>query len=300
MPRNKNKRARQNNSNPDEKDFDEDNSEIINSTRLNEKLTAKKNQLRETIIKCKNIEQPSNKDLMDSLLIMMDIQLDSMTEMASINKTLNKIDTKVENNKQKLESLENLVKSNQEQQEEVNNKISFENFKLAADINFIKQKQLDNDIFISGFVNKPDTNYVITKICEKYTISREEIHSSESWESSNSGSKKGFMILTFKTKTSQLNFRTKRLSMGAPTLRELSNDPVTDAENKPVRISNRLSPENQKIQRQIRQLMEGNKVHSVRFRNCIFELKKDDKTEFIPTPTLQFLNDLMDNNQTYF
>jgi hypothetical protein len=108
------------------------------------------------------------------------------------------------------------------------------------------------------------------------------------------------MILTFCSKSAQIFFRQQKLKKGPIMLNQLIQNPVANNVDRSIPCSNRLTHENLQIQRSIRQLKANNKIHSVRYRDCFFQIKRDDKSAFIPVSTCDFLHELFEFDVTSY
>jgi hypothetical protein len=201
------------------------------------------------------------------------------TEVSEVKNNIHEVEKKL-NTETKLQHEKNI---------ETTNKI----FQIQGEINYLAQLQIDNDVMITGFQKKPDTQYVIAKLLQYYCIEQNLIKSSYTYDIKTKNGTKGVMILSFANKHGQLLFREKRLELGPITLSQLIPEKVPDNQNVTMRIVSKLTPNNQHIQRELRQLLNNNKISAIKYRNCSFHFQREAESAFIPVMSPEFLNDYM-------
>jgi hypothetical protein len=126
----------------------------------------------------------------------------------------------------------------------------------------------------------------------------ESISNAYSYENAgNSGSKRGFINISFKTKTDQIMFKEKQKSQGPILLNQVIQNKVAENCNSIIRCSSRLTHTNLQIQREIRRWFNENKIAAIKYRNCFFQIKKDPRSAFLPIPSMEVLANIMETNE---
>jgi hypothetical protein len=72
-------------------------------------------------------------------------------------------------------------------------------------------------------------------------------------------------------------------------IKSLYGNKIDDKDNKALRISDRLTTENQTIQRELRILHRENKIVSIKFRNCFFNIKRNENSAYMTITSIQNL-----------
>jgi hypothetical protein len=258
-----------------------------------------KNPTSELIQKYKDMDNPTNNDLKELLIASLQAQTRTSDQISSIKHNLKATKGIVEENSSRIAVLEqNLVN-----QTELNKKLLLENQELRSEINIVRQKEVDNDVLITGFSDAPNINYVLDVLHQKIQFSNKDINKVNSWSIFQNGSRKGFMLISFVDKSAQISFMVKKIAGGPILLKEVlpaQNPDLAIAGNSQLYFNNRMSAANQDIQRKIRQLKKDKKIVASKFKNCQFLIKLKDGDEFLPVPTLKFLDEIFDANKTSY
>jgi hypothetical protein len=257
------------------------NSQIFNSTENDIDPGVKQvDELDAMIENLKQKTEPTNKDISEGIIQIMTLQRNHLLEVRSLQKQLFSTTKKTIENTRDI----NELKVNDD-------KLSDEILELSAKYNYLEQSKIDSDVFISGFITKPDDAFVVDQICGFYDISKETIVNYYSYTSS--ANKKNitnsYMIMTFKSKSDQIAFKSKVTSLGPITLSQVLHNAANVDQKKTLRISSRLTITNRHIIRDLRYLQAEKKICSIRYRNCHFQMKKDMESAFEPIPTRDFL-----------
>jgi hypothetical protein len=159
-------------------------------------------------------------------------------------------------------------------------------------MNYVMQAKIDRDVFITGFHDKPEAVYAIFELCKHYNIPESFIENSFSYATNGPQNKKrGVLIITFKDKSGQLKFREQKQNLGSLMLKQLVQQKVPENENVAIRFYNRLTPVNQRIQRELRLLLNNGNITQIKYKNCFFQFKKDQCSAFIPATSMEFLHE---------
>jgi hypothetical protein len=207
------------------------NSQIFNSTENDIDPGVKQvDELDAMIENLKQKTEPTNKDISEGIIQIMTLQRNHLLEVRSLQKQLFSTTKKTIENTRDI----NELKVNDD-------KLSDEILELSAKYNYLEQSKIDSDVFISGFITKPDDAFVVDQICGFYDISKETIVNYHSYTSS--ANKKNitnsYMIMTFKSKSDQIAFKSKVTSLGPITLSQVLHNAANVDQKKTLRISSR-------------------------------------------------------------
>lgn len=101
------------------------------------------------------------------------------------------------------------------------------------------------------------------------------------------------MVITFKSKSAQIDFMKKIFELGNISLNELlgidqSHDVIM------LRFNNRLTPSNHEIQKKLRDLLKNKKIHQIKYRNCFFNIRKEPQSALLPITSMDMLRSLFE------
>lgn len=156
----------------------------------------------------------------------------------------------------------------------------------------LEQQNVDNDIFISGLPFKPDLNAISTAIAAKFGIAPDMIAHKYSYEftppskptsQSSSAAKKSYhhAVISFKDKTTKINFMAAKKKNGPVKYEELNDDAMTQEQRSTtIRITNRLSKFNLHVQSVLFAAKDGRKISSFMLHNGLFRIKRDENSNW--------------------
>jgi hypothetical protein len=246
-------------------------------------------EMADVLQKFQSIENPTNQDLLTLMLSLLKTCSNINARVSRIEETV----SQVEINTVRIErAMDRLVKMGISPTELVEN---FAHENPIVKNSFLKQKDIDQDVIITGFVDDPDEEAIASKLCEKFNFPRDKIFTTESWSFINDDTKKkkGVMIITFKSKTAQIQFMKKKIEFGNLVLNELLDH---DAKEDFIllRINNRLSQLNLDILKKLRDLLKSGEIAHFRYRNWLFYIRKEAHSALIPITSLEMLDKLFE------
>lgn len=223
---------------------------------------------------------------------------DVMKGICMVMMTVNAIHKDVTELKQKFDKYDNELC-------DMKNSINQQNIKintLEEQVNIINQQQIDKDVVFTGFPNKLskiDENTIILQLCQLYKIDCSKIQDHYTFPSKN---KTYNFIVKFVNKPIQINLIGQIIEYGAPTLNQLLGlDPDPNNADRVIPCSNRLTKENAEFNKYLRNLKKRGIIQSIRYRNCHFQYKKDQQSEFCSIYTINqiiSLKTMYDSNET--
>lgn len=164
--------------------------------------------------------------------------------------------------------------------------------KNEALLHKLEQQNVDNDIFISGLPFKPDLEAISTAITAKFGIASDMIAHKYSYEftppikltpQSSSATKKSYhhAVISFKDKATKIKFMAAKKKNGPMKYEELSDDAMTQEQRTTtIRITNRLSKFNLKVQSMLYAAKDGGKISAFMLHNGLFRIKREEKSNW--------------------
>jgi hypothetical protein len=259
-----------------------------NSTRYNNTLNSSAG-MADMMEKFKSIENPSNQDLMNLMLSVLETCTNTNNRVSNIEEVI----SQVEDNTDRLEKVEQKLDHLEISQMELDKKLSHDNSVTKSENSYLLQKDIDRDVIISGFNTNPNEELILDKLCEKLDFPINKVFTTDSWSSTQEHRTKGFMIITFKSKSAQIQFMKKKFAFGNISLNELmNNDQNHDVTI--LRFNNRLTPLNHDILKKLRDLKKDGKIAQIKYRNCFFNIRKEDNSALLPITSLELLQNLFE------
>ena len=271
--------------NGNEDESSHDNSNVFESTTVREETQRKIRGYLE-------LEEPTLKQLMESIAILIELQLKTDTSIRSMSDSLNaKIGTNsthiVEIKKQQMELKNEMIQN-------------------RGEINILQQCQLSNQMIVSGFPSKPDADIAVNRLCEVLKFNKQLIANYYSYEinlkpsiedgpRSLTNRKRGFVVLQFLNSYSQREFNNSRKNVGPVIVKQLMEGCVESTENRQLSFRFRFTKVNRTISRELSFLLRGNIIKSSMFRNNRFWVTTLQDEKARPVSTLEGLQEIKKN-----
>jgi hypothetical protein len=259
-----------------------------NSTQNNHSLNTSA-EMADMIQKFKSIENPSNQDLMSLMLSVLETCTNTNNRVAKIEE----ISSQVEINTERLDKVEEKLENLEFSQMELDKKLSHENSVTKSENNYLLQKDLDKDVIITGFNTAPNEEDIVNKLCEKLNFPINKVFTTESWSSTQDHRTKGFMIITFKSKSAQIQFMKKKFEFGNIAFNELMGNEQSD-DVILLRFNSRLTQLNHDIRKKLWPLLKDKKIAQIKYRNCFFNICKESHSALLPITSLEMLQNLFE------
>lgn len=171
--------------------------------------------------------------------------------------------------------------------------VSEEVLELRAENCRTKQLLIENEVFISGFLTKPDASHAVQQIAQILQQPTSSITNCYAYEFTNrKKSKESHIIVKFNSLTDKINFVQAKIKSGPIYVDQLVVNSEIPPTRIPIRIANRLTPLNRDIISKLRDLQTKGKItkNGIRYRNCFYEVKLKDASDFVPVPSLIHLD----------
>jgi hypothetical protein len=247
------------------------------------------NTMEEMMEKFKSMENPSNQDLMTLMLSVLETCTNTNNKVSKIEE----ISSQVDINTERLDKVEEKLGNLEFSQLELDKKLSHENSVTKSENNYLLQKDLDRDIVITGFLSAPNEEVIVKKLCEKFNFPYNKVFTTESWTSTQNNRTKGVMIITFKSKSAQINFMKKKFEFGNIALNDLMVNEQSD-DVIMLRFNSRLTQLNHDIRKKLWQLLKDEKIAQIKYRNCFFNIRKETNSALLPITSLEMLHNLFE------
>lgn len=214
----------------------------------------------------------------------------SETAIIENSKAIEKLDEEVEKQGEQLNDLEEATLRNEES------------------INKLDQAKIDNDVFISGFPMKPDLNKVTTALLNLYGISEDLVVDKYQYEFTARLKKQKHtstptalsskvvttskvyhhVVISLKDKATKIRFMAAKKSKGPVKYEQVCNEEMApEHKETTIRVSNRLSRFNLRVQGELLNSRSAGKIHKVQLHNCLFRIQRTEnsKWEMVGTET---------------
>jgi hypothetical protein len=231
----------------------------------------------ETLRSC---DEPSLKDISNAMLSFMQTQKDSMNEHHAFKNQLFSVTKKVAEN--------SLAIKNMQQD------FSDETLSLRAENAQNKQLLIEHELLITGFSAKPDPNLAADKISQILKVTTSSYFNCHAYEFSNRSTKakEAHVVIKFNSIPDKINFNKAKIKHGPIYLDQLLENAGESSARVPIKFVNRLTPMNREIISKLRDLQTKGKIvkDGIRYRDCFFEAKLINATDFVPVPSLVHLD----------
>lgn len=274
--RNPKKRTRNEASSFEDDSFNDSNP--LESTTVDESIQAKINTLT-------SLQNPSSKEIMEGIGLLMKLQLNSN---ASMNKLTQSLADKIRANST---HIVNIKKSC--------NELKCEMIRNRGEINILHQISLEKDMIVTGFPCKPDPEKSINIICETYGLDKSLISNYYSYEiekiSNKSGAgnekiKMGFLVLSFINKFSQIQFNMNRKRTGIMCVKQFMDVDDEKLANKKVVFRFKLTSLNNIINRELMFMKKLDHIHQYKYHNSCFWLMEKAGDKEVAVSTMEILD----------
>lgn len=263
-----------------------DNGSVLNSTEsMNAVHKNRIKELDDAMETLRSRDEPTLKDMANAMLSFMSSQKTSLEENHAFKKQLFSVTRKTVENSLAIQNLQR--------------DFSEEVLELRAENNRTKQLMIENEVFISGFSTKPDPSFAVKEIAKILQQPISSIMNCFSYEFTNRKKlKESHIVIKFNSLTDKINFVQAKMKSGPIYVDQLIENAETTSTSTssriPIRIANRLTPTNRTIISKLRDLQTKGKIvkDGIRYRDCFYEAKLKDSSEFVPVPSITHL-DLM-------
>lgn len=158
---------------------------------------------------------------------------------------------------------------------------------IQGDLNLLQQHKIDDEAILCGFPRKltnDETTYAVSNLCKQLNIEKHSIRYSYSFKS-NETQNNGYLIIKFADKSFQINFIKQLLEKGFPLVSQIFTGSTKD-DTSIIRCYGRLTKANMDINKGLRQLKELKLIKEIRYRNCCFQYKKSNESNFISVKSI--------------
>lgn len=218
------------------------------------------------------------------LLMSMSRRLDeALKGNAEIKTTLSNHDSRLA----KLETAESQFTTDIKDLKETQKSVQLDHKDLSSQIEQLKyenqllaQSKLDNDLFISGFPSQPDSDKLLEGMARHFQFEKKEssYHYSFTWKNPKDDKLSHFAVIGFLKKQTKSDVFKAKAKSGPLFLSQIieSTHPTEDYE---ITLSNRFTPENLQLYRELRELKKDGLLHRVIYKNCKIYAQKQEKGE---------------------
>jgi hypothetical protein len=256
-----------------------DNTQLNSTGKFDAELIERCAPLDKAIKDLSGTENPSIKDISVAIICLLNSQKEALAEQIALKKQLFSMTKKVVENAHAIKNMQEGFSSDV--------------LHLSAKFNQLEQLRIDDEICIGGFPSKPDPNHAKKELCKIFNIPTSAIYRCYSYEFKNKRTKKieGQLVLKFNCKTDHISFNKLKREIGTIYVPQLMVNPSVELANNPAKIFNRLTPTNRSIIAMLRMLQKEGKIlkDGIRYRNCSFEAKLAENTDFQPVPSKEHL-----------
>lgn len=230
-----------------------------------------------------------NRGLSDQMIHEMESTGDLKKDLAGIFDLLKSIKLDNRETNGKLVKLTESVVNNTENIVILNDNINLQQkqiLKNTENVNFIKQSQIDKEVFVAGIPTTTDDQFVMDELIKFYEFQLDSVLSYKAITVTTKTPQK-IINIKFTTKDNQIAFLTLVKTKGPFFTKKL----VSEADpSKKIAIKRRLTQENRDVNVRLQKLLENNKIHKVRYRNCFYEYQLSASSKFVAVPSIQHMD----------
>jgi hypothetical protein len=225
-------------------------------------------------------QNPSIKDISDALVVLLTSQKEALTEQNAFKKQLFSMTSKIIENAMAIKNMQR--------------DFAADVLNLTAKQHKFEQSKIDDEVAVGGFPSKPDPAYATKQLCQILNLPISLVYRAYAYEFKNKKTQKneGQLVIKFNCKTDHIKFNKIKREADPVQVSQLMVDASEEYANVPVKIFNRLTPNNRSIIASLRKLQKEEKIikDGIRYRNCCFEVKTDATSDFQPVPSIDHLN----------
>lgn len=219
---------------------------------------------------------------------------DIMRGLVTVVHSQKSLDTKMSNVDTKIASLTKNVSLNTNNINILNENMTHAHDLIMQNIectHYLKQHAIDREVFITGLSDNLNENKTLNDLCKYFNIQRNSIcqHKVIPIKDHNGQPKGSFMNITFALKSDHITFMKKVGSKKQSPENERSPTPIEIAYIKKLRISRRLTHENQAVYAKLKVLENNKQIVQIRYRNCFYEFQQREGMSFVPVPSTEHL-----------
>jgi hypothetical protein len=257
-----------------------DNTQLNSTEKFDAELKTRCEPLDQAIKNLTTNKNPSIKDISDALVVLLTSQKEALAEQNSLKKQLFSMTSK---------TIENAMAIKNMQRD-----FAADVLNLTAKQNKFEQSRIDDEVAVGGFPSKPDSESATKQLCQILNVPISSVYRAYSYEFKNKKTQKneGQLVIKFNCKTDHINFNKAKREADPVHVSQLMVDASAECVSAPVKIFNRLTPNNRSIIASLRKLQKEEKIlkDGIRYRNCCFEIKTDATSDFQPVPSTDHLN----------